>query len=75
MSRTPHRLSLAEKLDLRSMPEPNSGCVLWTGCAFATGYGTQVDIAKRFDIAQTTVSDIKRRERWAHIPEGGVLSQ
>ena len=33
-------LSLAQRLEFYSMPEPNSGCVLWLGSTFAnTGYG------------------------------------
>lgn len=30
--------SLAERLDHHSIPEPNSGCLLWTGCSWL-GYG------------------------------------
>jgi len=34
-----HTLTLAERLDRHSMPEPNSGCVLWTGYCNQDGYG------------------------------------
>lgn len=30
---------LARRLDFYSIPEPNSGCVLWTGATNAAGYG------------------------------------
>lgn len=31
--------SLQERLDALSIPEPNSGCLLWTGTAWKDGYG------------------------------------
>lgn len=31
--------SLAERLELHSIPEPTSGCTLWTGALFPNGYG------------------------------------
>ena len=31
--------SIAERLDARSIPEPNSGCILWTGAVARRGYG------------------------------------
>jgi hypothetical protein len=34
-----HSLTLAERLDRYSMPEPNRGCVLWTGHCNEFGYG------------------------------------
>ena len=33
------RLSLAERLDALSIPEPNSGCWLWTASLGSHGYG------------------------------------
>jgi len=38
MART-HGWSLAEKLEFYSVPEPNSGCLLWTGTGLPRGYG------------------------------------
>lgn len=36
----PRNLSLAEKLDFYSIPEPNSGCTLWLGASHSPrGYG------------------------------------
>lgn len=32
-------LSLKEYLDARSIPEPNSGCILWLGSLTSQGYG------------------------------------
>jgi hypothetical protein len=32
-------LSPIERLESKFIPEPNSGCWLWTGWLFATGYG------------------------------------
>jgi hypothetical protein len=34
-----YALSLRERLENLSMPEPNSGCVLWLGCLTPGGYG------------------------------------
>lgn len=31
--------TFAEHLDLRTIPEPNSGCLLWTGWTHHEGYG------------------------------------
>jgi hypothetical protein len=36
----PRYLSLAQKLEAMSMPEPNSGCLLWLGAVTTKGYGT-----------------------------------
>ena len=33
------RLTIAERLELNSIPEPNSGCILWTGSYLWNGYG------------------------------------
>jgi hypothetical protein len=33
------RGSVAERLERLSVPEPNSGCVLWLGCIAKSGYG------------------------------------
>lgn len=32
-------MNLKEKLEYRSIPEPNTGCILWTGCSDKDGYG------------------------------------
>lgn len=34
-----HFLNLLEKLDFYSIPEPNSGCLLWTGAVMGIGHG------------------------------------
>lgn len=34
-----HSSTLAERLAFYSMPEPNSGCLLWLGSLASTGYG------------------------------------
>lgn len=34
-----HAMTLAERLDLHSMPEPNSGCILWMDATQRGGYG------------------------------------
>jgi hypothetical protein len=31
--------TIAERLEQYSIPEPNSGCLLWTGCCNDRGYG------------------------------------
>lgn len=31
---------LRERLEAHSIPEPNSGCLLWTGAVSSTGYGS-----------------------------------
>ena len=36
-------MSLTERLELYSMPEPNSGCQIWTKAVNAHGYGILVD--------------------------------
>ena len=36
----PRYNSVAEQLEAQSMPEPNSGCVLWLGTVSDFGYGT-----------------------------------
>lgn len=35
----PYHLTVAERLEFYSMPEPNSGCTLWLGPISSTGYG------------------------------------
>lgn len=35
----PRRTPIAERIERHSVPEPNTGCVLWTGYANAAGYG------------------------------------
>jgi|JI10StandDraft_1071094.scaffolds.fasta_scaffold483116_2 hypothetical protein len=37
--RCPSGMSVADRLAFYSLPEPNSGCVLWTGSAIPSGYG------------------------------------
>lgn len=37
--KTGHGLSLAERIDFHSTPEPTSGCVLWTAALNTKGYG------------------------------------
>lgn len=37
--RAPRNFSLVEKLDAYSMPEPNSGCILWLKSPTSSGYG------------------------------------
>ena len=39
MSNPQNKTTLAEKLDRFAMPEPNSGCWLWTGAISYRGYG------------------------------------
>lgn len=35
----PKHLSMVERLDFHSMPEPNTGCVIWLGATDRNGYG------------------------------------
>ncbi len=37
--RPPRTMSLADRLERNSMPEPNSGCVLWLGSCMPFGHG------------------------------------
>jgi len=37
--RPPRAMSLADRLERKSMPEPNSGCVLWLGTCMPFGHG------------------------------------
>lgn len=46
---TPGRLSVVERLELHSMPEPNSGCWLWT--AFADGGYGRIRVNGRVEVA------------------------
>jgi hypothetical protein len=39
MMKSRHGLSLAERLERLSIPEPNSGCILWIGHRIWGGYG------------------------------------
>lgn len=58
-------LTLADRLERRAMPEPNSGCLLWLGAVNALGYGT---------LGVGTVTTLAHRAAWlAHrgpIPTG-----
>lgn len=38
----PERMSIAERLERNSVPEPMSGCVLWTSVVINSGYGHMV---------------------------------
>ena len=35
----PRKMTLAERLDFHSIPEPNSGCLLWTAKCTPSGHG------------------------------------
>lgn len=61
-------LALAERLEQRSMPEPNSGCVLWTGALTTNGYA-QMKIRGRAMTAHR-VAFVSTR---GPIPEGKIL--
>ena len=37
--RSPWSATIAERLECLSIPEPNSGCLLWTGSVMGIGYG------------------------------------
>lgn len=39
VERVKHRMTLSERLDFYSMPEPNSGCQLWLASVNDKGYG------------------------------------
>ena|ERR1035437_1750037 len=48
-----HDETASEKLDRCSIPEPNSGCLIWTGSIRENGYG-QISLSKNDPIRQTT---------------------
>jgi DNA-binding MarR family transcriptional regulator len=62
-----HGLSLAEKIERYSIPEPNSGCLLWMG-AIAHGYGQVRHGAARL-MAHRASYELER----GPIPDGLVL--
>ena len=39
-------IPLVERLELNSIPEPNTGCWLWTGCISESGYGSMGDTGR-----------------------------
>lgn len=44
------RPTLAERLQKHSIPEPNSGCILWFGAATKEGYG-RIGVGPRIELA------------------------
>jgi hypothetical protein len=36
---SPRHWSLKQRLEHRSVPDPETGCILWTGCRTTNGYG------------------------------------
>jgi len=61
-------MSLAEKLDYCSMPEPNSGCWLWIGGCTDRGYGNM-----RFDGKNLGAHRMSWKRHNGPIPPGGVI--
>lgn len=61
--------TIAERLDYYSMPEPNSGCLLWMGGAYHTfGYG-QLKVSGR-----PTNAHVLQWERFnGPVPKGGYV--
>jgi len=61
--------SLADRLADRSVPEPNSGCVLWLGAVDSCGYGHMSWLAR-----VSRVHRLAWMARYGAIPDGmGVL--
>ncbi len=51
-------MNISERLDFRSVPEPNSGCFLWTAATDPNGYGRirvrgKTELAHRISYEQT----------------------
>ncbi len=57
--------SLAERLQRKTIPEPNSGCHLWSGAATLDGYG-QINVSGRSRRTHRVVFTLSRGE----IPAG-----
>jgi len=57
-------LSISEKLDYYSMPEPMSGCFLWIGCS-SKGYG-RIDVGGEMEMAHRVSWEINN----GAIPDG-----
>ena len=70
MRRVRSGVTMAERLDYYSMPEPNSGCQLWLGAASGQGYG-MIGIGRRGRIARA------HRVAWevtfGSIPHGKIV--
>lgn len=85
-------MNAASYISDRSMPEPNSGCLLWLGSvdrgedqyAARLSEGDVRDIlastesgralASKYGGTFQTISDIRRRKRWAHLSGKAALS-
>lgn len=50
-------MSMVERLDWRSTPEPTSGCVLWTAATNSKGYGV-LNLGKRLVYAHRAALEI-----------------
>lgn len=64
-------MSLRERLDRHSAPEPNSGCVLWFGAHNGRGYGV-LGIGSRTDRSRRLIYAHRTAYELAHgpIPDG-----
>lgn len=61
--------TIADRLEKHSIPEPNSGCVLWLGHVNGNGYG-QISVGKRRKLAAHRAA---YEHRFGSVPEGHVL--
>jgi len=60
------RLTVAERFDAKFVPEPNSGCWLWTASTKGSGYGSFGICAGRVELAHRASWEIHRGQ----IPKG-----
>ena len=69
---TPTQHSLTLRLEAKSIPEPNSGCIIWLGRLNDRGYGKisiQIDTKTRDHFVHRVVYELVRGK----IPEGMTL--
>lgn len=63
---TPHNLTLAERLALHVEPQPDTGCIHWTGGNLVRGYGRIRVTPSRFELAHRVAYEL----RFGPIPAG-----
>lgn len=67
--RAPYSLTVSERLEFYSIPEPNSGCLLWTGTYLRSGYG-QIELNQQKHRAHRLSWEVANGRT---IPEGMVV--
>jgi hypothetical protein len=61
---------LPERIERKIMPEPNSGCWLWIGVAYTTGYGCTVktvDRQRKYILVHKYVFELLRHKVPSHL--------